>query len=205
MAEPEEVLAFWFPPGHDADLETHSRQFEWWFDGGADDDILARFVPTLEAAIDGRLESWTEAPRSRLALIVVLDQFSRSVYRGSARAYAQDPKACRLAVDGIDGGFYDRLSAVWEKLFFSLPLSHSEELALHERNVALGAALVEQAPADLRPLYEFSAEQARGHRDVVARFGRHPHRNALLGRVSTPAEQAFIEAGDFVHRRLFKG
>src|SRR5690606_11743930 len=167
VAEPEEVLAFWFPTGHNADLETHRRQFEWWFDGGADGDILGRFVPTLEAAIDGMLDFWAEAPRSRLALIIVLDQFSRSAYRGTPRAYAQDPKASGLAVDGIDRGLYDRLSAVWERLFFSLPLSHSEEPALHERNVALSAALVEQAPADLRPIYEFSAGQARSHRDVV--------------------------------------
>lgn len=205
VAEPEEVLAFWFPPGLDADLEVHGRRFDWWFDGGADAAILERFVPTLEAAIGGALDSWAEAPRSRLALIIALDQFSRTVHRGTARAYAQDPKACRLAVDGIDRGFYDRLTAVWEKLFFSLPLSHSEDLALHERNVALSDALVGQAPAHLRPIYEFGAGQARGHRDVVARFGRHPHRNHLLGRRSTAAELAYIEAGGFVHQRRFQG
>jgi uncharacterized protein (DUF924 family) len=204
LAKPDELLAFWFPPGLDADRETHRRQFEWWFDGGADGAILERFVPTLEAAIAGALDGWAAAPRSRLALIIVLDQFSRTVYRGTARAYAQDAKALGLAVDGIDRGFYDRLPAVWEKVFFSLPLSHSETLALHERNVSLNAALVDAAPAPLRAIYEFGAEQARGHRDVVARFGRHPHRNALLGRASTDAERAYIEAGDFVHRRLFQ-
>jgi uncharacterized protein (DUF924 family) len=205
VANPDEVLAFWFPPGLDADRETHRRQFEWWFDGGADQAILERFVPTLEAAIAGALDDWAEAPGSRLALIIVLDQFSRTVYRGTARAYAQDPKALGLAVDGIDRGHYAQIPAVWEKMFFSLPLSHSEQLALHERNLALCAALVDSAPAPLRPIYEFGAEQARGHRDIIARFGRHPHRNDLLGRASTEAERAYVEAGDFVHRRSFQG
>ncbi|HZT19895.1 MAG TPA: DUF924 family protein [Dongiaceae bacterium] len=201
MTDPEQILAFWFPPGLDRDAAAHRRQLDWWFRGESDRAVSERFLPALEAARRGALDSWASAPRSRLALIIVLDQFSRSAYRDTAEAYAQDGKALGLALDGLERGFYDRLAAVWERMFFTMPLSHSERLDLHERNVALAEALVEAAPAHLRDIYVFSAEQARGHRDVVRRFGRHPHRNAILGRVSTPAELAYLAAGDFVHRR----
>jgi len=205
MIDPDDILAFWFPPGLDADEEAHRRQFDWWFSGGAGPAIVERFVPLLAAAARGELDAWAEAARSRLALIIVLDQFPRTIHHDTVEAYAQDPKALDLAVDGLHRGFYEQLGAVWEKNFFSLPLSHSERLLLHERNVALCEALVDQAPAPLRRLYRFSADQARGHRDVIARFGRHPHRNAVLGRTSTADERAWLAAGDLVHRRSFRG
>ena len=205
MTDPEDVLAFWFPPGLDADEEAHRRQFEWWFAGGSIPAIQERYAPVLAAAARGELDGWADAPRSRLALIVVLDQFSRAIHHDTAEAFAQDAKALGLATDGLHRGFYEQLPAVWEKTFFSLPLSHSERLVLHERNLALCDALVERAPERLRRLYRFSADQARGHRDVVARFGRHPHRNAVLGRTSTAEERTWLAAGDLVHRRSFSG
>ena len=133
MTQPQDILDFWFPPGLDADEETHRRQFEFWFGGGANSPIAQRFANTLEAAARGELDGWAHAPHSRLALIIVLDQFSRSLYRDSAQAYALDDKAVGLAVDGLACGFYDRLSTVWEKTFFMLPLGHSEQLALLDR------------------------------------------------------------------------
>ena len=205
MTDPEDILAFWFPPGLDSDEEAHRRQFDFWFGGGANVRIAQQFAATLDAAAQGELDSWARAPRSRLALIIVLDQFSRCLHGGSAKAYAQDEKAVDLVLDGVERGFYRQLSTVWEKTFFMMPLGHSEQLALMERCVALAEVLVEEAPDHLRRIYEFSASQARGHRDVVARFGRQPHRNALLGRDSTEAERAYIAAGDFVHRRSFTG
>jgi uncharacterized protein (DUF924 family) len=205
MTEPEDILAFWFPPGLDADEDTHRRQLDWWFAGGAGPAILERFSPVLEAAARGELDRWAEAPRTRLALIVVLDQFSRTIHHDTAEAFAQDAKALGLATDGLHRGFYDQLPTVWERTFFSLPLSHSERLVVHERNLALCEALVDQAPEPLRRLYRFSAEQGRGHRDVIARFGRHPHRNAVLGRTSTAEERAYLASGDLVHRRSFPG
>jgi uncharacterized protein (DUF924 family) len=203
MTGPDDILAFWFPPGLDADEEAHRRQFQWWFAGGAIEPVAARFAPVLAAASRGELDGWAAAPRSRLALIIVLDQFSRCIHHDTAEAFAQDAKALDLAVDGLDGGFYDQLKAVWEKTFFLLPLSHSERLALHERNVILCANLVDEAPEPLRKLYRFSAAQARGHREVIARFGRHPHRNEVLGRTSTAKERVYLAAGDLVHRRAF--
>ena len=201
----EDILAFWFPPGLDADEDAHRLQFQWWFRGGADQAIVDRFTPALEAAISGVLDSWAEAPRSRLALIVVLDQFSRTIYRDTAKAFAQDHKALRLAIDGMDRGHYGQLPTVWEKTFFLLPLGHCEQLAMHERCVVLAEALIDEAPRHLHRIYAFSASQARGHHDVVARFGRHPHRNAVLGRMSSAEESAWLATGDLVHRRSFRG
>jgi uncharacterized protein (DUF924 family) len=199
--DPEAVLAFWFPPGVDADHATMSRQFEWWFRGGADGGIVERFVPLLERAARGGLVHWARAPRSRLALLVVLDQFSRSVYRGTPRAFAQDAAARALAREGIEIGHYAALGSPWEKMFFFLPLGHSEEVADVETAVRLAEELAADAPAEFRRLLEHSASQARGHRDVVARFGRHPHRNTVLGRPSTPEEAAYLARGELVHTR----
>ncbi len=204
MTTPEDILGFWFPAGLDADQETHRRQFEWWFRGGADPAIIEQYKPVLQAACQGELDGWEHAARSRLALIIVLDQFSRSVYRDTAQAFAQDSKALRLAIDGLECGHYAQLATVWEKTFFVLPLGHSEQIALLERCVALCEALAGEAPEHLQKLYAHSASQARGHRDVIARFGRHPHRNAVLGRTSTEDELAYLASGELVHRRAIQ-
>jgi uncharacterized protein (DUF924 family) len=204
MTEPDDILDFWFPPGLDADEATHLKQFEWWFRGGADRAIAETFVPTLEAASRGELDPWSAAPRPRLALIIVLDQFSRSVYCDTARAFAQDEKALGLAVDGLERGYYDQLRSVWEKTFFFLPLGHAERLDMLERVLLLAEALVDEAPDHLRKVYQFSASQARGHRDVIARFGRHPHRNAALGRPSTADELEYLASGQLVHQRSIR-
>ncbi|MGH7834635.1 MAG: DUF924 family protein [Candidatus Binatia bacterium] len=114
-----------------------------------------------------------------------LDQFSRTVYRGTAQSFAQDPQALALALDGMDIDHYAALETPWEKTFFLLPLAHSEGLTNQELAVKLSQDLVEGSSKELCEVLEFSAKQARGHRDVIARFGRHPHRNSILGRQST--------------------
>ena len=197
----EEVLRFWFSSRPSGDHAAMVRQMEWWFRGGADAEIVERFPPLLDQAKRGELDSWSQRPRSRLALIIVLDQFSRTIHRGTARAYAQDPKALALALQGIEIGHYAALETPWEKTFFFLPLGHSEELTQVEAAVRLAEELVGQAPAELRRMLEHSAAQARGHRDVIARFGRHPHRNEVLGRQSTLEELEYLAAGQLVHTR----
>ena len=177
------------------------RQFEWWFSGGADSAIAERFGPLLERATRGELDHWSKLPRLRLSLIIVLDQFSRSFYRGTARAFAQDPKALALALEGLAIGHFTALQTPWEKTFFLLPLGHSEELSHLERAVTLAEQLAANAPPELRKILEHSVSQARGHRDIIARFGRHPHRNAVLGRQSTPEELAYLASGNLVHTR----
>lgn len=172
---PETVLRFWFD-------ELTPEQ---WFRGGDDLDaqILARFGDALERAKAGELDGWAATPDGALALLILLDQFSRNIHRGSADAFAQDEKALTVARSAIDAKF-DKAQAPERRTFFYLPLEHSEDLADQERSVALFEALGDPIQADY----------ARRHRDIIARFGRFPHRNPLLGRPSTAEEIAFLES-----------
>jgi len=200
---PEDVLRFWFPPGQGE--VPSAQQILWWFRGGADAEIVSRFGPLLLQAERGELDAWAEAPRSRLALILVLDQFPRTLHRGTARAYGFDAKARTLTREGLQNGHYAALATPWERTFFMLPLGHSEDLADLEEAVRLAEELAETARPEQRELLVHSVSQARGHRDVVARFGRQPHRNEALGRTSTAEERAYLEAGQLVHRRMPPG
>ncbi|MEP0754959.1 DUF924 domain-containing protein [Trichocoleus sp. Lan] len=199
----EDVLQFWFPQSFDQDQATLVRQFYWWFRGGGNADIIQCFSPLLERAIRGELDDWSHEPRSRLALIIVLDQFSRVIHQGTAQAFAQDSKACSLALEGIEINHYAALETPWEKTFFFLPLGHSEDLRNLELVTKLGDNLMQEASPNDRALLEFSAEQAHRHREVIARFGRHPHRNEVLGRLSTPTELEYLATGQLVHTRSF--
>jgi uncharacterized protein (DUF924 family) len=146
--EAEEVLSYWFPEDiNNADPETRRRQGERWMHGGpeVDREISERFGELLERARGGELDHWADTPRGRLALIIVLDQFSRNIYRGSPLSYSQDAKALRLAVEGIEAGMDRELTPV-ERNFFWLPLGHSEDRALHERSVRHAEEEVTHAP-----------------------------------------------------------
>ena len=165
-----------------------------------DREITERFGDVLERARRGELDHWAETPRGRLALIIVLDQFSRHVYRGSLLSYAQDEKALRLAVEGIEWGM-DRELGVMERIFFWLPLGHSEDLALHEHSVLHKQEEAANAPLHLRAMAEFGVSQAKAARDVIARFGRHPHRNEILGRKSTLEEFEYLRTETPPHLR----
>jgi uncharacterized protein (DUF924 family) len=199
----EDVLQFWFPNLPSDDPAAWVKQMEWWFRGGGDPEIIEHFPPLLERAIRGDLDDWSREPRSRLALILVLDQFSRTIYRGTAKAFAQDKKACALAIAGIANGHYAALETPWEKTFFFLPLGHTEDLQHQEQAIALADELTDESPPEYRPLLEFSAAQARRHRDVIAQFSRHPHRNEVLGRQSTLEELEYLASGQLVHTRPF--
>ncbi len=203
MSTPEEVLSYWFPEGfNEADPQTRRRQGERWMHGGpeVDREITERFGQALEQARRGELDHWAETPRGRLALIVVLDQFSRNVYRGSPLSYAQDEKALELALEGIDAGM-DRELSFMERIFFWMPVGHSEDLALQERSVRHKEEEAADAPPHLRAMADFGISQARAARDVIARFGRHPHRNEILGRESTPEELEYLRTETPPHLR----
>jgi len=204
VSSPEEVLSYWFPEDDifDTDRETFGRQMQWWLQGGpeVDREISERFGQVLEQARSGELDFWAETPRGRLALIVVLDQFSRNIYRGSPLSYAQDPKALELAVQGIDAGM-DRELTPMERIFFWMPLGHSEDLTLQERRVRHKEEEAANAPPHQRAMAEFGISQAKAARDVIARFGRHPHRNEVLGRTSTPEELKYLRTETPPHMR----
>jgi uncharacterized protein (DUF924 family) len=177
IAASGDVLAFWLAAGSDR-----------WFkkDDAFDVAILAQFLPTCEAAAAGRLADWEATPDGALALTIVLDQFPRNMFRGSPRIYAADHLARAVAERALARGF-DQVVAPALRTFFYLPFMHSEALADQERCVALYRAIDD---AD-------NLRYAEDHADIIRRFGRFPHRNEILGRATTPEEQAFLDAGGF--------
>lgn len=184
-AEPEDVLAFWF--GRPADTDYGQPRAAWFRkDPAFDAAIRGRFLPTVEAALVGGLADWATTPAGALALLLVLDQFPRNLFRGEARAFAGDPQALALATTVVDRGWDAGLLPV-QRAFVYLPFEHSEVLADQDRSVALFAALAAAHPAAAGYL-----DYAHRHRDVIVRFGRFPHRNAALGRPSTPGETAYL-------------
>jgi uncharacterized protein (DUF924 family) len=172
MVEPEAILAFWYDELTPAD---------WWAaNPEIDRQIAERFGETHAHLALGEGFSWRETAKGRLAEIIVLDQFSRQLFRGEPNAFAQDGMALVLAQEAVAGGF-DAGLGTDERAFLYMPFMHSESLAVHEAAAPLFAAL----GGDY-------LKAAEGHREVLSRFGRYPKRNAALGRESTPAEQAYI-------------
>jgi uncharacterized protein (DUF924 family) len=183
---PEDVLSFWFGDG--------ARPREEWFRRNEvfDTEIVARFGEVLEHAARGGLRAWMGTPRDRLALVIVLDQFSRNAFRNSPRAFAQDAFAQAVAESAIDGGD-DRVLSPIKRNFLYMPLLHAEDRAKQQRAVALFEQLAKDAPPELAEWHTAAAGFARRHRDIVDRFGRFPHRNAILGRESTREELEFLK------------
>ena len=180
VSEAADVLAFWFgePPGP-------SRR-EWFVkDAGFDAEIRRRFGELHRHAVARQLEDWRAAPRTMLALVVVLDQFSRNLHRDDARAFAADAHALECARQAVGRGD-DRGMLPVERQFLYLPFEHSESLEDQDRALELMGALDAFAPT------RDASEWARRHRVVIARFGRFPHRNAALGRESTAEEREFL-------------
>ncbi|MDE2155682.1 MAG: DUF924 domain-containing protein [Xanthomonadaceae bacterium] len=179
----KEVLAFWF---------AEANAVRWFArDDAFDAQIRADFGDVAQDAADGLLDGWTQTPLGWLALLIVLDQFSRNLYRDDPRAWAQDAKAQALALAGIDGGSDRRLPPL-QRVFAYLPLEHAEDPGLQRRSVELFEALCGDASPEQRASFETYLEFARAHHEVIACFGRFPHRNATLGRPSTPAELAYL-------------
>ena len=190
---PESVLRFWF--GKPATTpEELGPQLRRWFMGGSemDAEVRLRFADDVHAAMVGRRDEWLSHPKGWLALILLLDQFTRNVLRDSPRMYDGDARAQALAVDALDSGRTHALP-IGERHFALMPLIHAESLASQERGVVELVSLVEAAPPQLRPLYSMGIEQSRKYRDIIARFGRFPHRNAILGRASTAEELDFLK------------
>ena len=191
----EDILNFWFGDSLDS-LDTVASRKELWFvrSDAFDRSIEARFGSLPDRALRGEFDGWSREARAALALVLVLDQFPRNLYRGSARSFEFDSKACEMALRAIEAGVDQKLHPL-EASFLYLPLEHSEDLLLQDRSVELFEELVSRAPADLRPMFgEFVAYAAR-HREVIRQFGRFPHRNAVLRRGSTREEVVYLEAG----------
>lgn len=193
MQEIEDVLSYWFSPPPTTEAEIEAKK-QFWFSGGnaVDREIRERFGVLVERACKGELDEWTATPRGTLALIILLDQFTRNVYRGSAQAFERDPIALELSRAGFDSGRFEELDAI-ERMFAALPFRHAEDVEAQKRAVALSVHDALSGEPLLRDFLIYSVDWARKHLDVIVRFGRFPHRNAVLSRTSTAEELEYIE------------
>jgi uncharacterized protein (DUF924 family) len=190
--DPEVILGFWFGALDDLGRANDATQARWWSkDPAFDEQIRQRFEQTHAAVARGERDEWLLTPRGRLAYITVLDQFSRNMFRDTAGMFATDSLALRAALTGIDAGMHRQL-VLDERGVFYMPLMHSEDLATQERCIALFQELANEVSGSARASMLSRVGFAERHRDIVKKFGRFPHRNAILGRASTPDEQDFL-------------
>ncbi|MCC4309557.1 DUF924 domain-containing protein [Alcanivorax marinus] len=190
----EDILTFWFGEERDEHGWPPAGITRGWFKSSParDADMEARFGDLVEAALARELVDWEREAGPRLALILLLDQFTRNIFRGEARAFAGDHRAATLCLEGLSTGQDRRLD--WPgQVFFCMPLMHAEDEDLQNRAVRCYQDLSQRVPAALRPRIEENVRFAEEHRDVIRRFGRFPHRNQALGRESTAEERAFLE------------
>jgi uncharacterized protein (DUF924 family) len=195
----EEILAFWFGTEADDALVAREKAELWWGKNNQfDQEIRTRFAGLLEKGARGELAAWEASPDGQLALILLTDQFPRCIYRDSPKAFTFDAKALSWCRHGLARGV-DRSLRPIERVFFYLPLEHCEAIDCQERSVELFRRLLEEVrttratdSAAAEVFAEFLDFAVR-HRDIIARFGRFPHRNKILGRDSTPEEVAFLE------------
>ena len=194
MNEVERVLDFWFGAcGADGALDP-AKQKMWFGDGRKYDAEINEKFGVLHARASRRelnLE-WLVTPHGRIALIIVLDQFSRHIHRGAPLAFAQDPAAQQLALEGVNENV-DRELIPAQRAFFYMPFEHAESIELQRLGVRCFDGLARTVAGTLRKEYEGFLDYARRHRDIIERFGRFPHRNAILGRQSTPDEIEFLK------------
>ena len=192
VTTPDEVLRFWLG-AHPLDAQAMQGMQARWFqkDEAFDAELRRRFLPTIEAARAGRLAHWADAPEHWLALLIVLDQFPRNAFRGQPGSFTSDAKALRVALAGIADGHDQRLPPM-ARIFCYLPLEHAEDADMQSRSVALFQALRDAPEAEPKAFFDVTLDFAHKHQDVIDRFGRFPHRNAVLGRVSTAEEQAYL-------------
>lgn len=192
QTEISSVLDFWFSDAELDSPEIDSRMDRWF--GSSDDldrQIQEQFGELIDRASAGELDHWAESPQGRLALIIVLDQFRRNIYRGEAAAFTHDKQALKLSIEGTISGAHKELSPL-QKMFFFMPLQHAESLKIQEKSVGIFNALAESVSDTLRETFLTAAHFAELHRDIVAEFGRFPHRNAVLGRENSSTEAEYL-------------
>jgi uncharacterized protein (DUF924 family) len=174
------------------------RRASLWFEsnpqlmGQQDELIRSRFQDLVERAGRGELAGWADSPRRRLSLIILLDQFPRQIYRGTAQAFAHDSQALGLTLSGMQSAADGALNVV-ERIFFYMPLQHAESTEVQDESVSAYKRLVAESPAELRSTFEEALQFAEEHRELIRQFGRFPHRNQVLGRDSTAEEHAYLK------------
>jgi uncharacterized protein (DUF924 family) len=193
MESPATIRAYWFGRQPDDLAVIKECSHRWWSkDEAVDRDIRQRFEPVMTLAQERALDHWASSPHGLLALLLLTDQFPRNVYRNTGQAFSFDPLARIWCEAGLQSGADLELRPI-ERVFFYLPLEHSESLADQERSVELYERLIAGLDERQRPEFEGFLWFAKRHQEIIQRFGRFPHRNEILGRQSSPEEQAFLE------------
>jgi uncharacterized protein (DUF924 family) len=193
MSDPEEILDFWFGELDELGCASPNQRKRWWTKSPEfDESIRANFLGDYESIAAGDRERWRSTPRGALAYIIVLDQFSRNMFRNTARMFAADPLAREVCCEGLEADF-DAELGFDERVFFYLPLEHSELVSDHEQCHEVFTALCASAPDSLKADADYYLDYAKQHRAIIERFGRYPHRNQVLGRASSDDEVEFLK------------
>jgi len=183
------VSKFWFPDLSFTPANIERLQKLWFFESRKYDEIIrTQFGQDTEDALSGKHDDLGKSPEGSLSLIVVLDQFTRQAYRGTAKAFSGDEKALKLAKSALSAGFDQQVHPL-KRMFMYLPFEHSESIQDQETSIACAKKLVQDLPEPLQAVLKF----AEKHRDIIKAYGRYPHRNDILGRVSTPEELVYLK------------
>lgn len=189
----EDILDFWFGELDEHGCAGPNQRKRWWVKSDRfDETVKAKFLADYEAIVEGEREVWRTTARGALAYIIVLDQFSRNMFRGTSKMFEADELARDVCYEGLESGF-DAELGFDERAFFYLPLEHSESMDDQMRCLEVFQSLVEEAPEHLKHDARNYLDFADRHRAIIERFGRYPHRNEALGRASTSEEIAFLE------------
>lgn len=191
---PDQVLSLWFGSARPGSADALQHKAQWFTKSPAfDEELRQRFGAAVEAALGGALQHWNaQGPWQQLALVILLDQFTRNIHRNSPKSFAGDAQALALALQAIDSGSDRQLPEV-ARVFMYLPLEHAEDPAMQQQSVAAFEALLQNATdAELRDYLAGTLDYAQRHQAVIARFGRFPHRNSILGRASTAEEAEYL-------------
>jgi uncharacterized protein (DUF924 family) len=198
MDEARQVRDFWFGKLPLTTQALNQRVKLWFPERESPEDlqkldgiIRAKFGRLVERAAKGGLAGWADSPRRCLSLIILLDQFPRSIYRGTARAFATDEQALAITLSGLQSAADGALDVV-ERIFFYMPLQHSEVREVQDESVAAYRRLLTEAPQEIRGIFQESLQSAEKHRQVIEQFGRFPHRNRILERANTPEEELWL-------------
>jgi len=191
----DEILDYWFGDTVRDPARAPARMAFWFgSDPARDADMRARWGELVTAASEGKLDFWTRTPRGRLAVLILLDQMRRNIYRGTAEAFRRDGRARYLMRDGVSRMMDLKLTPI-ERVFFYMPLQHAESLDDQELAVDRFLQVEREVASQHREIFAGFRKYAQKHRDIIARFGRFPHRNAILGRRDTSEEAAWLDSG----------
>ena len=193
MGDHEAVLSFWLGELDADGMARKETSARWWKkDPAFDQEIRERFMATYDAIVAGGHRDWLATPRGRVAYVIVLDQFSRNMFRGTAKMFAADPLALAAAIEGLDAGVDAELAPA-ECTMLYMPLMHSEAMAMQERCIERFGSLRDRSAGVVSERAADNLKFAIAHRDIIAKWKRFPHRNETLGRPSTPEELEFLK------------